>query len=190
MVKPKGRNAFWFVLAFLALPTGSFLGSRVSFINEGIDGQTISVKIEALVTQVAPGELLPVTVELQNFGNRERVDVLLIFQIKNTQDKVVMSKTKTVAVETTASFVEPLLIPEKTAPGMYTASVAITYEGQKQPAVSTFTFSVKRKIAGLFIEQIINFLLIVLVVAVASIAVSRKMRRCRLICETPIKRKK
>lgn len=119
-----------------------------------------------LATRVAPGELLPVSVKLVNFGGGRRVDVTIDYFILNEKGDVVLTEKETVAVETTASFIKILQIPRDIQPGQYTAESSITYQGQKVPATASYQFTVERKIAGMFMSQFFIYGVITLMVGI------------------------
>ncbi|MCX6759614.1 MAG: hypothetical protein NT012_03580 [Candidatus Nealsonbacteria bacterium] len=136
-----------------------------------------------LISKVAPGEFLPISVKLINFGEGRRVDVDVDYQILNSNNVVVFSQSETVAVETTASFVKNIQIPLDLSPGKYIASSKITYEGQEVPAISKFEFTVERKIAGIFVSQFILYGTVTILVGIVFAVLSRliiKRRACRL----------
>ena len=56
----------------------------------------VSTKGAVLVSKVAPGDLLPVTVQLVNFGSSKRVDVDILYQIRDQDDNVVLTERETV----------------------------------------------------------------------------------------------
>lgn len=120
----------------------------------------------AIDIKVAPGELLPVSVKLSNFGGTKRVDVLVKYSIHNSAGNEVTSADETVAVETTASFIKSVQIPSITVPGIYTAKTSVTYPDQVAPATSQFPFTVERKILGLFQSDFIFYGGIAVVVAI------------------------
>jgi len=136
-----------------------------------------------LIYKVAPGEFLPISVKLINFGAGRRVDVDVDYQILDSNNVVVFSQSETVAVETTASFVKNIQIPLDLPPGKYIASSKITYEGQEVPATSKFEFTVERKIAGIFISQFILYVTVTILIGIAFAVLSRliiKRRASRL----------
>lgn len=110
----------------------------------------IDTSSSGLVVKVAPGELLPISIKLSNFGGGKRVDVLIKCSISTSAGEEIYKSDETVAVETTANFVKTIQIPFATMPGVYTAKTSITYEGQLVPATTQFPFTVERKILGLF----------------------------------------
>jgi hypothetical protein len=137
-----------------------------------------------LVSKVAPGEFLPISVKLINFGEGRRVDVDIDYQILDSdEDEVFFKYSETVAVETTASFVKNIQIPFDLPSGKYIASSKITYEGQEVPATSKFEFTVERKIAGIFISQLILYGIITTLIGIVFAVLSRliiKRRASRL----------
>ena len=101
-------------------------------------------------TNVAPGELFPIPIQLANFGGGKRVDVAVTYSIISSTGVELYTSTETVAVETTAHFIKTVQIPLDTPPGRYTAIISITYAGQKAPATTQFPFTVERRILGLY----------------------------------------
>ncbi|HUC88602.1 MAG TPA: hypothetical protein VMR49_01040 [Candidatus Paceibacterota bacterium] len=103
-----------------------------------------------LISKVAPGELLPISVKLLNFGNGSKVDVSISYKITDMEGKAIYSAEETVAVETTATFIKTIQIPFGTIPGQYIAESSIAYNNQVAPATAQFSFTVEKKIFGLF----------------------------------------
>ena len=123
----------------------------------------------SLVSKVAPGEFLPLSVKLLNFGSQNRVDVDVSYEILNKKGERVHFIKETVAVETTASFVKTIQIPFDVSPGEYTAKTYISYQGQLVPAVSSFPFKVERKIAGFFQSDFIYYLGFTLFISILTL---------------------
>lgn len=130
-----------------------------------------------LVTRVAPGELLPISVKLTNFGGGKRVDVTIDYRILNEKGDVVLATKETVAVETTASFIKVIQIPRDAPPGKYTAESSVVYQGQTVPAAANYQFTVERKILGLFVSQFIIYGIITVFVGIAFVIVSRLIKK-------------
>lgn len=146
------------------------------------NGPQVNTNNAGLVVKVAPGELLPISVKLANFGGEMRVDVLIEYSIYTETDKQISSSTETVAVETTASFIKNIQIPTDTKPGTYTAKTAIIYHGQLVPANSHFSFVVERKIFGIFQNEFIIFGGIIVVGSILLIILTRLFtKRARLV---------
>jgi len=139
--------------------------------------QEVQTASGALVTRVAPGELLPISVKLTNFGGGSRVDVTIDYQILNEKGGSVLTEKETVAVETTASFIKVIQIPRDVPPGNYTAESSIVYQGQKVPATANYQFTVERKILGLFVSQFIVYSIITVLVGIAFVITSRLVKK-------------
>lgn len=137
-----------------------------------------------LTIKVAPGELLPILIKLTNFGGEQRVDVTLTYRIINQNGDVAVTSTETVAVETTASFTKIMQIPQDVKPGKYTAETSINYSGQNVPAVSSYQFTVERKIVGIFLTDLITHgiftLFVGLLIAFISSLLIKKRKASRL----------
>jgi hypothetical protein len=134
----------------------------------------------SLITRVAPGEFLPITVKLTNFGSAQRVDVTITYQILNQTGAAVLTSTdETVAVETTASFVKIIQIPYDLAPGTYIAESSIFYQGQNVPAIGNYQFTVESKIAGIFLSDFITYAIITILIGLIFAVVSRLIMKKR-----------
>src|ERR1700690_600530 len=79
----------------------------------------------SLDVKVAPGELLPVSVKLANFGSTQRVDVTITYSIDSAAGVEIYKTSDTVAVDTTNNFVKTIQIPFGAAPGVYAEKTAI-----------------------------------------------------------------
>ena len=143
--------------------------------------ETTEVKTigEGMALRVAPGELIPVSVKLMNFGEGKRVDVTVNYQILDSRGTVVVTETETVAVETTASFIKNIQIPHDLLSGKYTAISNVVYEGQEALATSKFDFTVEKKIAGIFISQFIVYGTVTLLIGIGFAIVSRLIMKHR-----------
>ncbi len=141
-----------FSLAFLSIGYGFYIEAE-----DYTDASPIETKSENSENRIAPGEFLPVSVKLINFGSLKRVDVIVDYKILNKYNEEVYSENETVAVETTASFVKRIQIPNNIDSGNYTLVSILTYPYQEQPAVSKFSFTVEKKIGGFFANDLILY---------------------------------
>ena len=98
---------------------------------------------------IVAGESLPVYIQLLNFGTPgEKVDVSLVFSVYDSSDVLVLDRTETVAVQTTASFTRYFTIPESLNPGDYTLKLNVAYLGKKFPAISEQQFTIEKDFLG------------------------------------------
>lgn len=119
--------------------------------------QDIQTDTQVSAPRIAPGESMPVRVKLSNFGSNARSDVVLTYDVISPDGKIVHTENETYAVETTASFIHTLTLPQDIVSGHYTVSVSIAYTGQKSPAVASYPFTVERKIGGIFVSDLMLY---------------------------------
>lgn len=168
-------NKYKFACFITGVVGMSLIMSSISlplFVNAA-NGSQVNSGNAGSTSRVAPGELLPVSVKLSNFGGGKRVDVLVKYLIINSSDSEVYSTSDTVAVETTASFVKYVQIPSSTEAGTYTAKTEIVYQGQLTPASSQFSFTVEPKILGVFQSDFFLYGGIALLVSIALVIFGR-----------------
>lgn len=160
-----------------------FLAFLVYFFNYSVTLAQINKEAEVitesgnLVTKIAPGDFLPMSVKLLNFGSGKKIDVQIEYKVLDLDDKVMVTQSETVAVETTASFVKFIQIPNDLKPGRYKAWSSILYESQKVPAISSFQFSVQNKYIGLFLNQLVLLGIVLLVLSLVFIYFGSSLRR-------------
>jgi len=158
----------FFVFFLFSLSAGSF------FVVNGESRSVASVEsvYENDRSRIAPGEFLPVSVKLVNFGSEKRVDVLVDYKILDSGGREIYSESETVAVETTASFVKRIQLPYNLKTGSYTMITELNYSSQEQPAVSKFPFQVENKIGGFFKSDLIIYSSFVLLLVMGTILIT------------------
>jgi len=139
-----------------------------------------------VVVKVAPGELLPIAVKLSNFGGGRRVDVLVEYSIISSTGEKIYSTNETVAVETTNNFIKTIQIPFGTGGGVYIAKTSIIYNGQLVPATTQFSFTIEKKILGIFQSDFILYggiaiLISIFMAALGHVLIKRRQRTMRLV---------
>lgn len=146
---------------------------------------TINLTSEGGSNKFAPGEFIPFSIKLLNFGSLQRGDVTLNYQILNDKNIEVSSSSETVAVETSASFVKRIPLPNTLKPGNYTLTTSLSYPGQQEPAVSKFNFVVENKIIGLFQNDLIILFtvstLILLIILFIFYLLTKRNRSGRIV---------
>lgn len=148
----------------VAVPLPSLPVEKENLFDIGITPQ-VETSGAGLISMVAPGEILPVSVRLLNLGNANRVDVIVSYEIVDIQGNVISKTQDTVAVETTANFVKTVQIPYDAPPGRYVVRSSITYEDQLTPATTEFPFTVERKYFGIFQSSFILYVSATLLVS-------------------------
>lgn len=100
-----------------------FLSS--SFIVYAAQPFNVEIELPDSYKNVNPGTDVWFTIELLNLANSQRVDVTLNYDIINSNGDSIIHNSKTVAIETQASFVADLKIPENAMPGDYDINVVV-----------------------------------------------------------------
>ncbi|MBR9704658.1 hypothetical protein GOV12_04550 [Candidatus Pacearchaeota archaeon] len=77
--------------------------------------------------KINPGEDIWFTLKLLNLANENRIDVTITFEIKDSDNSIIISKSETVAIETQASFVRQLKIPDESPNGRYNIYAKVIY---------------------------------------------------------------
>jgi len=131
------------------------------------DAGKITVESEYPNSRLAPGEVLMISVKLANFGNDKKIDVGVNYKISDSKGNIVFEQSETVAVETTASFVKKIQLPENLAAGTYIVESSLDYPYQNGPAVSKFLLIVENKYVGFFKSDLIFVSVLSFLVAVA-----------------------
>ena len=167
---------FCYSLIFL-MTAGFFVYAQENTVSGVLAAGTVNTASEGDYSKVAPGDFLPISVKLLNFGSQKRVDVVIHYKIFDTKNKEVYSENETVAVETTASFIKRIQLPDSIGPGSYTVQTELNYPYQSQPAVSSFHIVVERKIGTFFESDLIAYSVvivpIVLIVFISIVLISK-----------------
>jgi hypothetical protein len=115
-------------------------------------------------TRSAPGENVSVRIQLSNFGSENRADARVTYSVIDAAGHTLATESETEAVETTSTFIHSFALPQSIEPGhYYTMQVSVAYQGQQTPAISSYQFFVERKVFGIFISDLLQYISIVLV---------------------------
>lgn len=132
----------------------SGLATTGEVINTGeLEGLELSVIVPEKYQNVQAGEMLQFQVSLKNIQTSGRHDIQLDYYVKKN-DIIITSRRELKAVETQASFLSSIKIPEETLPGIYNIEIQINEEEN-----SIATFYVKSSDLG----QIRTYLIILIV---------------------------
>ena len=149
------------------------------FIFGVVNAQDIRSEGIASPPRIAPGETLPLQIRLLNFGSNSPIDVIITYLIIDQRGSTVATKTETVAVQTSASFVHTIAIPPNVESGEYTVTASIHFPGQSTPAVSSYQFTVELKFAGIFLSDLMKFSAVALFASIVALFAVRIVRRTR-----------
>lgn len=99
-----------------------------------LEGLELSVIVPEKYQKVQAGEMLQFQISLKNIQKAGRHDIQLDYYIKKNEI-IITYRRELKAVETQASFLASIKVPEETLPGIYKIEVEIN---EKESAVATF----------------------------------------------------
>jgi len=130
----------------------------------------LEVEIAQTHKTINPGEHVWFTTKIMNLGRQERTDITLEYEVLNKDKELVAKKTETVAIETQASFVSNLKIPEKSSQGPHTLEVSLKVnENEEAKGSSSFNVVwekqeyVRYVVIGLIIVAVLVILMILVI---------------------------
>jgi len=141
--------------------------------------QSFNVEIELPSTyqNVNPGSDVWFTIKLLNLANSQRVDVTLNYDILNSEGISIIHNAKTVAIETQASFVADLKIPENTPPGEYSVTVMVNSSLGESNASSVLRVSkVKKDLILYYITAGVILLILLVFIVIKSKPLIEKLQ--------------
>jgi len=138
--------------------TGAVTGFAIK--TGDLEGLEISVFVPEKYQYVQAGEMLQFQTSIKNIARSGRHDIQLDYYIKKN-DIVITHRRELKAVETQASFLSSIKIPEETLPGIYEIDVMINEE---ESAVATFY--VKSSDVGQIKTYLIILIVAILVVGI------------------------
>ena len=163
-----------YLVIILALLTLLIPTSLAIDIENNIDNTTqnnnfnIEIILPNTYNKVMPGTEIWFTTHIINLGNSQRLDIVLKSEIIDAQEKVLVSTTKTVAMETQASFVSNIEVPKELTPGKYAIRVKI----DSTDAQATHEFIISNKDNSKY--YIIIGIILVILIIIMIITFSRK----------------
>ncbi len=99
-----------------------------------LEGLEVSVFVPEKYQRVQAGEMLQFQISIKNIARSGRHDIQLDYYIKKNEI-MISNRRELKAVETQASFLASIKVPEETLPGIYNIDVQINEE---ESAIATF----------------------------------------------------
>ncbi|VVB78317.1 Uncharacterised protein [uncultured archaeon] len=137
------------------------------------EGKLLDVKIQPLVSSVAPGKVLRLQTDLLNLGKSKKVDVQFDLQLMDINTGEILARNEEAfAVETTISTIKNMTIPENIAPGKYMIKGTAYYSNPEQTNMqaSSITYItveyplMQRKVLGIPVWGYIIFLFVIAII--------------------------
>ncbi|MFH1174844.1 MAG: hypothetical protein V1725_06940 [archaeon] len=86
----------------------------------------VDIDLPSTYAVVTPGKDIWFTINVLNLATENRIDIALNYDVQDEQENIIVSRAKTVAIETQASFVADLALPKDLPPGQYVLHVLLT----------------------------------------------------------------
>ncbi len=127
----------------------------------------INLAISQRFKAVSAGDDIAATVTIFNLGSPGRVDAKIVYLLKDLENNVILESSELVAIETRASFLKNIHVPEYLKPGKYVLSAEVHYDGTVGISSDTFTI-VKRSDARNIFLILAIILCIILFIALLT----------------------
>lgn len=131
------KGKILFLISFFLLLSAVLISATDNF--------NIEVSLPDSYKSVSAGQEIWFTTKVINLGSQGRMDITLTYDVIDSNNNKVSSKSQTLAVETQASFVESILLPDNLSPGKYTLKVTLSPVGSSSGAQSQTSFDVIAK---------------------------------------------
>ena len=160
---PRSKILMCFLFLVINLITIGYVSSQESV--------TLSIKIEPEYSIVSIGDNVIMQINLIQLGDQKRRDVIVSISLIDTENKTIDRSTQTIALETRASLVSQLRIPENTDNGIYKVNAEVFDMSEKSLlGKASKDIIIERSIVtredvylvGFFLGIILLFVLIVL----------------------------
>src|SRR3989338_1559185 len=147
----------------------------------------INVVVLQEYKSVFPGQEALIDISIFNLRGFGKIDALVDYQIRNSQNKILGSTTENITIETKAKFIRNLAVPEGLIPGSYLAFVGISM-GNSSLGSSSDSFEVKEPEAKKPVKDdqfILNASLVAMLLILVSITIIYWLSKKPKISSTP-----
>ncbi len=142
-----------------------------------IESFNVEIELPASYQNVASGSEVWFTIKLLNLANTQRMDVTLNYDIVDSNGQSIVHNSKTVAIETQASFVADLKIPENTPAGEYNVNVVVSSSLGDSKASSALKVSSKKiDLTAYYIAAGVILLILIVFAIIKSKPLIEKLR--------------
>ena len=166
----RGIFVLLFIILFFSLNFSNFIS---------VSALSVAVHVPEKYTDVVAGERFYFEIEVKYPENPKRKDLKLNYEIIDSDGKIIAQSKVLKAVETQASFIDFIVIPESASKGLYIIRVKIAdYEDLSEEVEASF------QIVGsgfgqvqIYFFIILGVLILVAILVIASLFVTRRRRR-------------
>lgn len=172
-LKSKNNKKKISIILFVLVLSLAFLSLKV------FAAQPFNVEIDLPdnYQNVNPGSEIWFTINLLNLANSQRIDVTLNYEIIDLDNKSVIHNSKTVAIETQASFVASLRVPENLPSGKYYINVMVSSSlGESSSKSSLLVSNSKKDFIYYYISLGAIVILLIIFLIIKSKSLIEKIR--------------
>ena len=145
-----------------------------SFINN-VSGLSVVVHVPEKYTDVEAGERFYFEIEVKYPENPQRKDLRLNYEILTSSGKIIAQSKVLKAIETQASFMDFIVIPESAQAGMHIIKITISdYESLTEDVAASFQVSKKSDQLRLYFFILIGVLILIGIAIVVAIRMKKR----------------
>lgn len=127
----------------------------------------LTVTIPTKYKEVKPGEEIALEVSAFNLGEEKNASLEMVYYIKNFNGNIIVNKTGAVIVDTQASFLINLKLPENISNGQYIAGANLKYKESIATASDVFNVNkTKISISYIYLILIAAILIVLIIIAI------------------------
>ncbi len=157
------KSTFLLIIGILIINLIIQISSQVN------TSSNIEVEIQSDYKTSSPGDEIWFTVKLMNLADVGRRDVILEYLIYDSNNEKILSKSEAVAIETQASFVNSIQLPQNINEGNYILRVNLISTEKEQISGTEVSFNILKNnqnkfLLGYIITGIILLIIISLII--------------------------
>jgi hypothetical protein len=139
----------------------------------------LQIEVPGEYLTVKPGTEIWFTTKILNLDNTGRMDVMLKYELADKENNLIVEKSETVAIETQASFVGSLNIPQQTKDGQYDLKVKMEAVDSApfESKESQVTISVSKKNSNTKYIYMAIVLGVFIIMVIVAMIVTPKLKR-------------
>ena len=144
------------------------------FVNVRAQETALALNAKIVKNQIILPEPVIVKIELFKFGSSERQDIIINKIIKDSKNETVYLSQKTIALETSVSFIDTINLQKDLAPGVYTLKIFMDYDNRT--VSNTETFEIMKEKFHITISTVIGTIVIIVFILIL-IVIFRRLKK-------------
>ncbi len=133
----------------------------------------IKLSIPSEFSIVSPGDDVIGTINLYNLGETGRIDTAITYSIEDAQGNTIETEKETIAVETQASLLKTIKLPQDMKEGNYLLTITAEYNGKSAQSFAWFEVKQKASTSSLLIYILTLVIIFILMIILYNILLTR-----------------